>query len=113
MAPIPSVMRLMGPNARLRLCSPVSPASDISISRGFVARRFAMQVIVSFLIANLVRAFDGSRSGFRCHSLGSTRPGVKNRDAKQHNNQTGPRILRLIAQQDYINVERHDDINRW
>src|SRR5579859_1428999 len=36
MAPMPSVMRLMGPSARLRPCSLVSEASAINISRGLV-----------------------------------------------------------------------------
>src|SRR2546425_7877515 len=38
MAPIPSDMRLPGPSARFRLCSPVSCASDMMRFRGFLAR---------------------------------------------------------------------------
>src|ERR1700692_1992757 len=37
MAPIPSVTRFTGPRARFRLCSPVCPASCISVVIDFVA----------------------------------------------------------------------------
>src|SRR6266403_6342891 len=47
MAPIPSVTRLIGPNARLRLCSPVSAASLIKLSSGFVANKgLPMQLLL-------------------------------------------------------------------
>ena len=43
MAPIPSVIRLIGPSARLRQCSPVSCASARIVSIGFWATRLAIQ----------------------------------------------------------------------
>src|SRR5213082_4089157 len=48
MAPIPSVTKLRGPRARLRLCSPDSLASFISVSIGFVANKgLPMQLLLS------------------------------------------------------------------
>ncbi len=46
-APIPSVIRLTGPRARFRLCSPVAPASFINTSSGFVANKgLPMQLLL-------------------------------------------------------------------
>ena len=38
MAPIPRVIRLMGPRARLSVCAPSSPASRMSRSNGFLSQ---------------------------------------------------------------------------
>src|ERR1700747_669686 len=47
MAPIPSVTRFIGPRARFRLCSPVSDASFIKVSRDFVANKgLPMQLLL-------------------------------------------------------------------
>src|SRR5260370_6857350 len=47
MAPIPSVTRFTGPRARFRLCSPVSPASFISVSSDLVANKgLPMQLLL-------------------------------------------------------------------
>src|SRR5215510_7621225 len=43
MAPMPRVIRLMGPRARRRLCSPVSCASERIRLSGLVASRLAIQ----------------------------------------------------------------------
>src|SRR5271157_2902502 len=54
MAPIPRVIKLTGPSARFRLCSPVSPASCISVSIDFVANRgLPMQLLLLFVLENL------------------------------------------------------------
>src|SRR5260221_1376680 len=46
-APIPSVTRLIGPSARFKLCSLVSPASLISTSSDFVANKgLPMQLLL-------------------------------------------------------------------
>src|SRR5579863_6073926 len=46
-APIPNVTRFTGPSARLRLCSPVSEASFISVSSDFVANKgLPMQLLL-------------------------------------------------------------------
>src|SRR5467141_97795 len=47
MAPIPRVTRFTGPRARFRLCSPVSPASFISVSSDLVANKgLPMQLLL-------------------------------------------------------------------
>src|SRR5580658_2676412 len=47
MAPIPSVTKFTGPRARLRLCSPVSSASFISVVIDFVANKgLAIQLLL-------------------------------------------------------------------
>src|SRR5208337_288712 len=57
MAPIPNVIKLTGPRARFRLCSPVSPASFISVSIDFVANKgLPMQLLLLFVRLNL--SFD-------------------------------------------------------
>ncbi len=48
-APIPSVIRFTGPSARFRLCSPVSPASCISVSIDFVANKGLPMQLLLFL----------------------------------------------------------------
>src|SRR5580698_2188254 len=53
MAPIPRVIRFTGPSARLRLCSPVSDASFISLSRGLHFRRLDIEDCL-FLTARLL-----------------------------------------------------------
>ena len=45
LTPIPRVMRLVGPSARLRECSPSSFDSVRIISSGLVARRFAIRLV--------------------------------------------------------------------
>ncbi len=42
-APMPSEIRLSGPSARFRLCSPVSLASLMMVPMGFFAQIFAMR----------------------------------------------------------------------
>src|SRR6201988_3568026 len=47
MPPIPKVTRLIGPRARFRQCSPVSPDSLISVSTDFVANNgLAIQLLL-------------------------------------------------------------------
>src|SRR6266481_388713 len=47
MAPIPRVTRFIGPSARFRLCSPVSPASFINVSSDLVANKgLPMQLLL-------------------------------------------------------------------
>src|SRR5713226_3064883 len=60
-APIPSVTRFTGPRARLRLCSPVSPASFIRVSSDLVANKgLPMQLL---LLGNVPCFRDGYQFG--------------------------------------------------
>src|SRR5713226_7623787 len=62
MAPIPSVTRLTGPRALLRLCSPVSAASFISVLIDFVANKgLPMQLLLPGMPTNLVVNIVGAQ----------------------------------------------------
>src|ERR1700739_4485332 len=55
MAPIPSVTRFIGPRARFRLCSPVSDASFIKVSRDFVANKGLPMQLLLFQVEYVLR----------------------------------------------------------
>src|ERR1700757_525959 len=80
-APMPSVIRLTGPRARFRLCSPVSPASFINASIGFVAnKRLPMQLLLTS-VDNSQVANDSSTAGGSCPAV----PKPVHRQAEKHN----------------------------
>src|SRR5207253_3982124 len=113
MAPIPNVTRLIGPRARFRQCSPDSPASFISVSIGFVANKgLPMQLLLSESVGLLYPCPFGLQhcSGAGCSALQEnstifrSQPGIPsrpqqiNRDAQEHDDQTGPGRLRSVKQ---------------
>src|SRR5271155_51022 len=56
MAPMPKVTRLTGPSARLRLCSPVELASDMSVVMDFVANKgLPMQLLLCGICARFLK----------------------------------------------------------
>src|SRR5205823_13152872 len=114
MAPIPSVTKLRGPSARLRLCSPDSLASFISVSIGFVANKgLPMQLLLSQSTYTLVShcqfglehcsgaarfALQENSALVRCKPGGPAQPQI-DRYAKQHDHEARTRRFRLVKQQ--------------
>src|SRR5207249_11924938 len=112
-APLPNMTRLIGPRARFRQCSPDSPASFISVSIGFVANKgLPMQLLLSESVGPLYPCPFGLQhcSGAGCSALQEnstifrSQPGIPsrpqqiNRDAQEHDDQTGPGRLRSVKQ---------------
>src|SRR5712691_5421617 len=130
MAPIPSVTRFTGPRARLRLCSPVSSASFISVSSDFVANKgLPMQLLLYGDLpllprptANLARTYHCR--GAKCRAplnkylgcassyLRASCPKDVDRHAHHHDHQAWPGCLCLVKQQDKHNRHGSNDVEQ-
>src|SRR6185437_296159 len=96
-APMPSVMRFMGPSERLSECSPVADASAMIVLSGFFAN--------SWLAIHSLPDSNANRPGIsdsvcRCVSVARHHaPNHVDGQAQKHNDQARPSILGLVAQQ--------------
>src|SRR5580700_3029498 len=135
MAPIPSVTRLTGPRARLRLCSPVSPASFINVVIDFVANKgLPMQLLLRAVCARFPLAPISGQIGF-AHCRGRaccapteklrnsfvrlrrrtrpSRPPPIYRQAEKYDKQAAACGLCLIQEQDDHDGRGGENIEQW
>src|SRR5579884_498812 len=108
MAPIPSVTRLTGPSARLRLCSPLSFASANSVLTGFFANNGLLMRLPP-LFSAVCLCLPDSIPLIRIAKLRLMRdlaclastagPQPIHRNANQHDDEADQRGLRLVQKQ--------------
>src|ERR1043166_3064302 len=108
--PMPSAIRLIGPNERLRLCSPTSCASAIRRSSDFFANRLAM-----FRYCSCGRCVACLRN-YSAAAASAARvccpPEKINRHASEHDNQARPCRGRLVGEEHEENHGSADDVER-